>query len=865
LPPIDIPATRILYRFCLKKPDKSPGQQNPLFRPPAGWITPVSAFFYKFAKNQENAIRIAGRGYYYDYNEPGVTAILNARVTVRSLAPGDTYDILNGIFTLKAENGACSGAWLFMPDKTASKKYLSGIICAVLVLLVLATFEPVRHNGFVDYDDNAYIVSNPHIQSGITYTSLVWALTSGYAANWHPLTWLSHLLDIEMFGLNPVWHHTHNIVLHTASVLLLFLVLRNMTGSLWRSAFVAAVFGVHPLRVESVAWAAERKDVLYVFLWMLTLLAYFYYTRHDNLLRYMAVVVCLCLGLMAKPMMVTLPIVCLLLDVWPLSRIRSGLLTTGYPEQAGQTQDSLCRPVSLSQSIIEKIPLFMLILISCVITCRVQREWGAMDAIQTTWSQRLANIPVSYIKYLWKMAWPVNLAVLYPFPKDIRPVWQWGGASLLLLGWSAFTVYAIRKRPYLFVGWFWYVVTLIPVIGLVQVGNQAMADRYSYLPSIGILIMLAWGAEELTATLHYRKVIFAILGGASIIAMIAAARVQDTYWKDGMTLNKHTLAVTENNYIIYNNMAVLFLEANKFDEASECLQKALAIRPDYYVTDTNMADLMKKQKQYDKALAYIDKAVEEQPGTWMVHFTRGEILEAMGQSDAALQCYNKAVELNGDKFPPFYNAGALLARYGMFKEAVPYFQEAIRCNPNWVNAYRDLGLTMQCLGQMEDAISNYQKALKIDPDNPVVHCQLGYCFGKQGKIQDAISCYRQALQLKPDFLPGLNQLALVLATSSDRGVRNPPEAVQLAKKACEITSFKDYRMLDVLSTAYAGANQFPEAIDILRQAIPLAQASKDTDSVGQLTEKLKMYQNGRTSLESDAGNHEIKDSGTVLQ
>jgi tetratricopeptide (TPR) repeat protein len=722
-------------------------------------------------------------------------------------------------------------------------------------VLVFAAFEPVRHNQFVDYDDETYILLNHHILSGITYESLTWAFTSGYAANWHPLTWLSHLLDIELFGINPVGHHAHNLALHIASTLLLFMILRQMTGTLWRSAFMAVVFSIHPLRVESVAWAAERKDVLCTFFWMLTTAAYIGYARRGGVFRYLLVALGLCLGLMAKPMIVTLPIIFLLLDVWPLQRIKNH-----SPQDDALEPARRFRPASVLWLITEKIPLLILVAVSCIVTYKIQYWGGAVDALNITWGQRLANVFVSYIEYLQKIAWPVNLAPLYPFPENGWPVWKPVVALILLSGGSAFAVYALRKRPWLFVGWLWYIITLIPVIGLVQIGSHAMTDRYSYLPSIGILIMLAWAAEEFSVKWPYRKTVFAVLSGVFAIAMIMTTRTQVTYWKDSFTLNKRTLAVTENNYTAYNNMGAILMEQKKYDEALPCLQKALEIRPGYYLAIANMANAMRDLHQYDNALAYIDKALKEQPYEGLAYFIQGRIFSDMGNPDAALSAYKKAAKLDPDDFRPFYDAGVLLAKQGAIKEAIQYFKACLRCNPNWGDAYRDMGLAFQRLGFMEDALANYHMALKLIPNDYVVCYRTGYCFEEIGHPRDAIYFYRQALKIKPDLLQALDKLAWLLATSPDSDIRNPSEAVRLAEKAGQMTAFNDYRILNTLAAAYAGQKQFSVAVDVLNKAISLAQTNNDAESVLQFVSRLSMYQQNQAYLEPSAADPNTKNA-----
>ena len=428
-----------------------------------------------------------------------------------------------------------------MSLKQFFERYRVLLLSAGLAVLTLAAFEPIRHNEFITLDDGVYITDNPHIQSGITFKSIIWAFTTGHQANWHPLTWLSHILDVELFGLNPLGHHLHNLVLHIINTILLFWVLQKMTGAIWPSAFAAMAFGLHPLHVESVAWAAERKDVLCALFWMLTMAAYLKYARRGGFLRYVLVILCFALGLMAKPMIVTLPIVLLILDFWPLGRMQTG---------RSETVCGDCRPMSLSRLIAEKIPLFLLVFASCIITYLVQQKGGAVDKLgEFPLTSRIANVLVSYMSYLYKTVLPKDLAVPYPYPFLGWPLWKPVAAFLLLISISGFVIYHMKKRPYLLAGWLWYIVTLIPVIGLVQIGVQTMADRYMYLPSVGIFIMISWAAAQLTATWRYRKMILGTLAGVLIIAMISGTRTQAAYWKDSKTLNEHTETVTKDFYL----------------------------------------------------------------------------------------------------------------------------------------------------------------------------------------------------------------------------------------------------------------------------------------------------------------------------
>jgi len=392
----------------------------------------------------------------------------------------------------------------------------SQLIYLALALVTFVAFVQVGHNDFINYDDAEYVTENEKVQKGLNIESFVWAFTTGHASNWHPLTWLSHMLDCQLYGLSPAGHHLTNLFLHLLNTLLLFGVLKTMTRAVWPSAFAAVLFAVHPLHVESVAWIAERKDVLSAFFWMLTMAAYLRYTKHPCIVRYLPVVFAFALGLMTKPMLVTLPFVLLLLDYWPLKRLQFGRIN--IPESQ-----------SHKRLILEKIPLFTLAAISSVITCIVQQSGGAMGGNEVlTVGVRLANALVSYVGYIHKMIYPKGLAVLYPHPLDGVGLWQPVVSFIILAVISAGVIFASRKRRYLATGWFWYLGTLIPVIGLVQVGSQAMADRYTYLPSIGIFIILAWGIPELLARWRCRKVIPAVLAGIVLVACSGLSRKNDT-------------------------------------------------------------------------------------------------------------------------------------------------------------------------------------------------------------------------------------------------------------------------------------------------------------------------------------------------
>ena len=447
------------------------------------------------------------------------------------------------------------------------------LIYVVLSVATLIAFEPARLNGFVNYDDDDYVTRNPQVTSGLTPESVRWAFTTPYMANWHPLTWLSHMLDCELFGLNPLWHHLTSLSFHIANTLLLFWVLKRMTGAVWQSAFVAAVFALHPLRVESVAWVAERKDVLSGFFWMLTMAFYVRYAERVGIGRYIAVFLSFGLGLMAKPMLVTLPFVLLLLDYWPLGRFQLGK-GAGYR--------------SLFHLVREKVPLFVLSAASSVVTFIVQQSAGAMKPAESFGlNVRISNAIVSYLGYIFKMIYPSGLAPLYPHPGDNLPRWQPIVFFVILA--AALVAIIYMRRRYLTAGGLWYLGTLVPVIGLVQVGEQVMADRYTYLPSIGIFIMVGWGANELLERWRYRKIGLGMATAMVLAALLICTRMQARHWQNNLTLFRHTIEVTRNNFVMHTNYGNALLEEGRLEPAIENYNEALRIKPNYAAAINNLA------------------------------------------------------------------------------------------------------------------------------------------------------------------------------------------------------------------------------------------------------------------------------------
>ena len=547
------------------------------------------------------------------------------------------------------------------------------IICLFLVAASLLIYSQSINFDFVYYDDELYVTENPFVKAGLTLEGIYWAFTSGYAANWHPLTWLSHMLDVDLYGLNPMGHHWTNLQIHIVNTILLFLVFNRMTGALWQSSLVAALFAVHPLHVESVAWVAERKDVLCTLFWILSMWAYAGYVRYSTKIRYVSSIILFTLGLMAKPMIVTLPFVFLLLDYWPLKRFQSG--------QSGNGDNLQQRLVALGL-IWEKIPFFILSAASSVVTYLVQQSGGAVKYLDAfPFHARIGNAMVSYASYIGKMIWPINLAVFYPFPETI-PLWQAAGAGVLLASVTVLVFRAAGSKPYLAVGWLWYVGTLVPVIGLVQVGSQSMADRYTYIPLIGLFIIVVWGLSDISAKWRVQRIIPAIFSSVMLISFMICAWFQVRHWQNGITLFTHVLNVTQNNDIAHGELGYALDQHGKSDEAIINYSKALQINPDYKEAHNNLGDTLARQGNFKDAIYH----------------------------------YNQALRIDPNYVASHNNLGIVLARQGNFKDAVYHYKQALKSNSKYARAYYNLGKIFTNQGKIEDAILNYRKALHFSPN-----------------------------------------------------------------------------------------------------------------------------------------------------
>jgi tetratricopeptide (TPR) repeat protein len=602
-----------------------------------------------------------------------------------------------------------------------------------LVLLNILVYAAVRHFELVNWDDPTYITENPTVLRGLSWSTAWWALTTGHSPYWHPMTWLSHLVDVSLFGSDTAAYgayHVTNLVLHVANTVLVFELLRRTSTDVWRSAFVAAIFGVHPLHVESVAWIAERKDVLSTCFWLLTALAYLRYVRAPSGGRYAVVVGLYALALMSKPMVVTLPVILLLLDVWPLARFNR-------------------------RAVLEKVPLLALAGATSVATVIIQHRVGAMAALDALpWDVRIANATVGYVAYLWKTVWPTHLAAFYPL-FTLTPL-RVAAAALFLIAITAYAVRERRRRPYVFVGWFWYIVAIAPVIGLLQAGEQGMADRFMYLPMIGVLIVAAWASPPKLAP----------LGAVLIAACAIMARAQTAHWQNSIELWSHAARVTPESYIAHENLGQALRETGRLDAAKASYERALVFAPPRSpgyaaVIHNSIGMVLTRQGRTEEALHSFSKAVAINDGFAEAQTNLGNALAAQGRAAEAIPHYERAIALKPDYTEPRVGLGAALLQSGRAADAMPHYREALKIDPNLAEAHNGLGGALATTGHDEEAMNEYKEALRLKPELPTAHVNIALLYIKRGDLAEARRHLEVALQLDPDYAPARRALLAI--------------------------------------------------------------------------------------------------------
>ncbi len=621
-----------------------------------------------------------------------------------------------------------------------------GLIGIILCLLALLPYAQVWNHSFINCDDTQYITENPHVFSGLSLKNIVWAFSTGYASNWHPLTWLSHMLDVSLFGQGPRASHAVNLMFHLANTLLLYRFLSGITGCLFRSALVAALFAVHPLHVESVAWAAERKDLLSTFWGLLAMIAYVRYVRQRRADRYALVCIFFLLSLASKPMLVTLPFVLLLIDYWPLQRTEAVTMETG---PAGRKFRAL---------LLEKSPLLALSLASSGITWLVQQAGGAMETLEfTPLSLRMANAVISYGAYLRKTVLPLDLAILYPYPSFI-PWFPLAASATLLAAVSLFCLFHFKRRPYLFVGWFWYLGTLVPVIGLVQVGAQSMADRYTYFPLIGIFLMATWGGAEFGSWNSHRRIRPLYFALFAVAVFAALAYRQTGFWKNSVSVWERAVAVTSGNFIAYNRLGLAYIEQGRPEEAIESYRQAIKIRPDYTDGHNHLGTALASLGRLEEAILHYRKALQINPNHSQAHGNLGVALAARDQMEEAVHHFQESLRLKPDSEEVRCNYGYALESHGKVEEAVRQYEESLKLNPNSKKVHNHLALIWAGRGQPDRAENHFRELLRIDPSNAEAWNNWGTMLARLGNLTKAEHCYREAVRVKPDFTPARRNL-----------------------------------------------------------------------------------------------------------
>jgi Flp pilus assembly protein TadD len=760
------------------------------------------------------------------------------------------------------------------------------IVCVLLVGTTVAAFWPLLQADFINFDDPVYVTGNQHLVSGMTWANAKWAFQTGYAQNWHPLTWLSHILDAQLFGLKPFGHHLVNLLLHLANTLLLFFCLKRMTGFLWRSAFVAALFAIHPLHVESVAWVAERKDVLSGFFFMLTLLAYAdHVPRQSGVLAldgwakgskvplrnalfpkstsYALALLFFALGLLSKPMLVTLPFILLLLDIWPLHRIRFA-------------QDRKLRIEGAGFVLLEKLPFFALSVLSSLITLRVQSA-AMVDPNAVSLLPRTANAALACAAYLRQTFWPAGLAVFYPYPTEF-PVLQTALALVLLLGISAAVLLCLRRWPFAAVGWFWYLGMLVPVIGLVQVGTQAHADRYTYLPLLGVFILVTWAASELVswrpATARIASV--AALGMIAMLALITHR--QAGYWQNSEKLFTHAANVTKENYIAWSCLATVDLIHHDHAAAVVKLHKAIGyaqtrhadVSMNYYMGAAlamqgkglealpflEQSKVMPEQQAYKNywlglsqiqagriadAETSLNHALSADPGNAEFQLAFASLRHSQGRTNDAERLFRQILSEHSDMPEAERSYADFLLAWGRPAEAEAHYAATAKLAPPDAALCHSRASALARMGKAAEAIKQLQTAVTLAPTNAAFHFELAELLSEQGQTASAISNYQQTIRFSPTHAIARNNLAWVLATNPDERLRNGARAVELARQACELAEWKSALLIGTLAAAHAEAGDFSNAVTMAERARDTARAGNREDIAKRNQELLELY------------------------
>lgn len=751
-------------------------------------------------------------------------------------------------------------------------RYEIGIGLA-LAAATLAAYAPVWRNDFINVDDPEYVSENRQVQAGWTAENLRWAWTTFHAGYWQPVTWMSLQLDAHLFGLSPRAFHLDNLFWHVANVVLLFALLRRLTGSLWRSAAVAMLFALHPMHVESVAWVTERKDVLSAFFGLLSLWAYAAYAAKPGLGRYLAVAMTLALGLMAKPMLVTWPCVMLLMDVWPLRRARGS-----HANEQAQTKVSTdLSPARRRWLIVEKLPLFVLVAAFSFITVRAQGQ-VLVSLSRLPLEVRVGNAALSYVWYVAKSFWPVDLLPFYPLP-SATPAWsQVVAAAVLLAGITAALSVLARRRPYLLVGWLWFLGTLTPVIGLMQAGEQGRADRFVYLPHIGLFIFLVWGIGDLLVGMRIPEMAAGIASAVVFPAIGILTFLQAGYWRDSVSLWEYTIRTSPENSMAHSNLGAEWLKQGKLAKALPHLWEAVRLNPTNWQGQFNLGVALERQGQLDPAIEHYAAALRIKPDLAFAHANWGAVLVARRNEDEAFGHFAEALRLDPSLAPAQFNWGVGLMQQGKTDDALRHFEDALRLDPNLAAAHLNLGRLLADMNRLDESVQHYREAARIrlaeaalsnlarvlarqkkweeasaafrqalqaEPFSLDARCGLAWTLYHRGQIETARQYYQEASRINPRWPQMANGRAWSLCTHPESRERDPTLAIELAEQACQISENRNAGYLDTLAAAHANAGHFEQAISFGREALALATAARDSELAAAIEARVRLYEQHR--------------------
>ena len=712
------------------------------------------------------------------------------------------------IFSPKSDSG--SAAYSRLPSP-----WIIAVVYVSLALTTLVTYSPLRQSEFVNWDDGAFVYNNPHVADGLSLENFQWSFGIHGPGQWHPVSWWVHQLNCEMFGLDPGAHHMVSLVLHVIVALLLLTVLWRISGSFWPSAMVAGLHALHPLSVESVAWVAHLREPLSLLFWLLVMWAYYAYSRKGGTMRYLLVVLLFALGLMAKPTLITLPFVLLLLDWWPLNRVRFG--ADFFPRNSNT--DPAYRPIG--RLVLEKVPLLVLSFISAYLAYLCQKSMGSVVSLEShSMGDRLANAAQSYVLYLRNMVWPTDLATLYPLPEQFHAL-HVAGALLLLIGITAIAVYYCRQAPHLLVGWLWYLGTLVPVIGILKMGEMtAMTDHYMYVSLLGIYIAIAWQLVWWVKRKPQIRTVVCGVVGLVLVACITLTGRQVGVWRNSVTLWKHTLAVTEESNAAHNNLGDALMESGQLEEAFGHFQEAARMVPNSFLPKNNAGNALLTLGRVAESIPFFQEAAAMAPGRAEVQYNLGRAFQLEEKLPEAIAQYEKAILIKPEFADALTNLGVCLRSSGRSEEAIEHFEQAIQSDPDFVGAYIQLGITLNALGRKTEALSYFEKVLEINPSDFPANYHSAVVLLALGRRTESLKHFQTSLRLRPNNGGIHHGISWIMATAPESELRNGKLAIAHARTALVANQDNPF-MVDGLAAAHAEAGEFEAAVNWQQQAVKM--------------------------------------------